>query len=93
MSLEARLRYIYPEGATKALAELGWTPLGKKSGCCRFMPSGPQSRWRLPGVFPSRKLYRKETMQEMVEALGIDYEEFERAYIRGYGGDPPLPGM
>lgn len=76
-----------------ALAEFGFQPLGKKNGCCRFIGSDPEMRWKLPAVFPERKLYAKAEMRAMIESLGIDYEEFEGAYVRAYAGDPPIAPM
>lgn len=93
MVYEARLRYVFPQGATRALLEFGYTSLGKKNGCCRFMGRDRDDRWELPGVFPERPLYTRAEMKEMIESLGIDYEEFEGAYVRAYNGDPPIVRM
>lgn len=90
MVFEERLRYIKPEGARIAIVNMGWAWLGKQDGRCRF---GGDGDLRLPAVFPSRPLYTRIDMKEMIEALGIDYVDFEVAYVQAYNGDPPIAGM
>ncbi len=88
MVSEERLRYIFADGATKALEQLGWTKFKKEPRCVFTKGSG-----NVVEILVFRKsliVTKAEVSETLSNTSGISFEEFLEVYVRIYDGEPPL---